>query len=149
MNIKRFKIKKGFDDLFKSFDPKILNELKRTVLDEWDRQKQAIERVELAYSKMANVSQRHVKTIEIPEKNAKITFRPSNGEILIKIPVGTPLFKIEKLEELAATLTKELPDNIPTTLRGTPHWSESERCFNISLVSNSKNFKFAANNNIQ
>jgi len=71
--------------------------------------------------------QRHIKYITTDHSKARITYRPSNGEILVKVPVGTSENILKVYEELAEIVKNDMPEDIDLTMRGTIEMEDGNR----------------------
>lgn len=152
MNAGRHKIKKGFKDLRLDLDAEgthlwhKLNELEKLVIEEQDRLIRALQLRELVNVKVAPPEKRHVRMDVVSSQASKITFRPSNGEILVKSSKHNLERNNNLLLALAERVKNEIPEDVKQTLRGTCKWSESQQNFKVILRSNhSKAYAFAFN----
>lgn len=123
-------------------DKIILDRAKVMVREEILRLQKAVELHQHANKKIAPIEKRYVKIIDAKESNSKFTYRPESGEILIKIARGTSQFKQKEFEKLGELAMKQIPMDIPVTLRGTIHWSETNSCARVCIQSESKKFVY-------
>jgi hypothetical protein len=144
-------MKNVFDKLIKdvgdSPTKNLLVKLKKDVFEKFEALKKEVEGTHHQYKSSTPVKDRFVDFKLNDSSNIKMTYRPSNGELLIKVSEKTPYHKIELLEKLGKKIISEIPDELKLTLRGTPHWSETEKGFRVVLADNNKSaYKLAFKN---
>jgi hypothetical protein len=81
--------------------------------------------------------QRHINYITTNSRKAKITYRPSNGEILVKVPEGTSENIQHVFKHLAESVKTFMPETIDLTMRGTIE-TEDDNVFKIRLRDNNQ-----------
>lgn len=136
-------IKNQFRQLIKKWGDDVelkesLKELQDTVFSKLDAMRKEIERTHHQNKPSTPFEYRYIKYEDVDSGDPKMTYRPSNGELLIKIPKNTPKLKRFLLTKLGLTIIEELPDEVKITLRGTPHWSESQSTYRVNLKDNNK-----------
>ena len=136
-------IRKSFDDVAKVFEKNELDncqvlKLKKDVFEIFDSLKKEVERSHHQSKKSTPKEDRFVKITTVDSANSKITYRPDNGECLIKLSRNTPEWKIKIAQEFGEHVIANFPDDVKLTLRGTLKWSDTNRNFNTTLLDNNK-----------
>jgi hypothetical protein len=120
------------------FDTERNVKLKKDVFEIFDSLKKEIERSQHTNKKSTPKEDRFVKIIFVDSANSKITYRPDNGECLIKLAKNTPLWKMEIAQKFGEQVIANFPDDVKLTLRGTLKWSDTNRKFHTTLLDNNK-----------
>jgi hypothetical protein len=143
MSKKYIKIKNSFDDIVKvlknnGVDYRQAVVLKNDVFVMFDHLKKEIERSQHHHKKSTKKEDRFVKIETTNSANSKITYRPDNGECLIKLSKTTPEWKMEIAQKFGEQVIANFPDDVKLTLRGTLKWSDTNRYFRTTLSDNNK-----------
>lgn len=80
----------------------------------------------------------------------RFTFRPSNGECLIKVPHDTSEEHLKQLLFLGYEIIRNIPEDVVLTLRGAARLSDADK-FDIRLQDNERkvfNFRFSIEDEI-
>ena len=143
MNRKYALIRNSFNSITKvlhknGLDIKQNVKLKKDVFEIFDSLKKEIERSQHIHKKSTPKEDRFVKIIFVDSANSKITYRPDNGECLIKLAKNTPEWKMEIAQKFGEYVIANFPDDVKLTLRGTLKWSDTNRNFHTTLSDNNK-----------
>lgn len=136
-------IRKSFEDIAKVFEKNELDncqvlKLKKDVFEIFDSLKKEVERSHHQSKKSTPKEDRFVKITTVDSANSKITYRPDNGECLIKLSRNTPEWKIKIAQEFGEHVIANFPDDVKLTLRGTLKWSDTNGNFHTTLSDNNK-----------
>jgi hypothetical protein len=81
--------------------------------------------------------ERHIKYITANIFKPRITYRPSDGEILVKVPNGTSDDILKVYQSLAESVKMNMPTEIDLTMRGVIETEDGNR-FKIRLRDNNQ-----------
>lgn len=136
-------IRKSFEDIAKilhknGIDCDQVPKLKKDVFEMFDSLKKEVERTHHQSKKSTPKEDRFVKITTVDSSNSKITYRPDNGECLIKLAKNTPEWKMEIAQKFGEHIIANFPDDVKLTLRGTLRWSDTNRNFHATLADNNR-----------
>lgn len=137
-------LKRSFEQIEKTMksnglDTTQLQSLKKKVFDKIEGLIKEANRCQLSNRPTTPLEKRFVKIVDSNTCSSKITYRPDNGECLIKLGKNTPDWKRDAAMEFGNYVVSNISDKIKLTLRGTLKWSETKQNFHCNLFDNSKN----------
>lgn len=143
MTRKYAKIRSEFEKIIKilkknDLDFKVVVDLKREVWDTFDRLKKEVERTHHDNKKSVPKEERFLEIIPTDGSMCKLTYRPENGQCLVKLQRNTPTHKILAAQELAEHVIDNFPDDVKLTLRGTLLWSDTKQGYRVTLADNNR-----------
>lgn len=144
MNESIHRIKKEFNALAKSLklsgapELSLIGPLRERVFNEIERQQRAVVIQQHKNKEIVPPEDRFV-TKEFKGSQIKFTYRPTNGEIAIKIPLGTSQLRIDLARKLAEKIKNEMSGDVCVSMRGIAHFNGDEKSLRVTLGPNHKN----------
>jgi len=131
---------KGFQKLIKSEeDPERkdqINLLSKRVQDAFDYLEDRYEAIRDKDKVSVDVEQRFITVVSTERKNPRFTYRPSTGELTVKIPVHYGEAFRKSLLTFAERALKEIPQELKMVIRGTPDFSKTHQKYRLCLTGN-------------
>ena len=140
MSRKYARLRRGFNSIVGRIadeeTKKKLHDWRDTIFECIDALKGEAERNQMSNRVSTDYEKRFVKLQFGNKGNIKVTYRPENGECLIKVNDNTPDFKVELLKELGVRIIESIKNDVKLTLRGSAYWSDENQGFRVKLSPN-------------
>jgi hypothetical protein len=105
-------------------------------VEKFEGLKNEVERHHSKNRKVVSQQDRFVTIVRISQRTAKMTYRPSTGELLLKIPDVSGETITKRLIKLAHDVIDNIPMDVTRVVRGNPRYNQMADCYTVRLKEN-------------